>query len=51
MFQFVSRVLCTKNAEFKTMIEGCGSAVSYAWLVWEKGYSGDTILKWIKNFE
>lgn len=24
-----------------------GSAVAYAWYVWEKGYSGDTVLKWI----
>lgn len=50
MFQFVSRVLCAKNADFETMIEGGGSAVSYAWFIWEKGYKGDTIIKWIKNF-
>ena len=23
------------------------SAVAYAWFVWEKGYQGDTIIKWI----
>ena len=22
------------------------SAVAYAWYIWEKGYNGDTILKW-----
>lgn len=23
-----------------------GSAVCYAWFVWEKGYKGDTIVRW-----
>ena len=41
-----SRLLCAKNAEFKKMIEGGGSAVAYAWYVWEKGYKGETVLKW-----
>lgn len=42
-----SRILCAKNAEFEAMKAGGGSAVAYAWYVWEKGYHGDTILKWI----
>lgn len=42
-----SRILCAKNAEFERMREGGGSAVAYAWYVWEKGYKGDTIIKWI----
>lgn len=29
------------------MKDGGGSAVSYAWFVWQKGYKGDTIIKWI----
>jgi hypothetical protein len=41
-----SILLCAKNAEFDKMIAGGGSAVAYAWFVWEKGYNGDTILKW-----
>jgi hypothetical protein len=41
-----SRILCAKNAEFQRMIDGGGSAVAYAWYIWEKGYTGDTILKW-----
>jgi hypothetical protein len=41
-----SRILCAKNAEFERMIDGGGSAVAYAWYIWEKGYKGDTILKW-----
>lgn len=42
-----SRILCAKNADFKKMREGGGSAVAYAWFVWEKGYKGPSILKWI----
>lgn len=49
IFQFVSRVLCAKNADFEGMIAGGGSAVSYAWFIFEKGYKGDTIIKWINN--
>lgn len=41
-----SRLLCAKNADFEGMIAGGGSAVAYAWYIWEKGYKGNTILKW-----
>lgn len=42
-----SRIMCAKNGDFKGMKEGGGSAVAYAWFVWEKNFSGDTILRWI----
>ena len=42
-----SRLLCAKNGEFEKMRQGGGSAVAYAWFIWEKGYKGDTIIKWI----
>lgn len=42
-----SRLLCAKNGEFEKMIKGGGSAVAYAWYIWEKGYKGDTIIKWV----
>ena len=42
-----SRILCAKNADFEGMKAGGGSAVAYAWYVWEKGYSGDTKLEWV----
>jgi len=38
-----SRLLCAKNAVFHDK----GSAVAYCWYIWEKGYQGDTILRWI----
>ena len=42
-----SRLLCAKNGEFEKMKAGGGSAVAYAWFVWEKGYTGETVVKWI----
>jgi hypothetical protein len=41
-----SRVLCAKNAEFEKMIASGGSAVAYAWYVWEKGCNETTQIKW-----
>lgn len=38
-----SRLLCAKNGDF-TKKES--SAVAYAWYIWEKGYKGDTVIKW-----
>lgn len=38
-----SRLKCAKNGDFAAMD---GSSVAYAWYVWEKGYKGDTTLKW-----
>lgn len=47
VFQFIERLLCAKNGDFDGMQKGGGSAVSYAWFVWEKGYTGETVVKWI----
>ena len=41
-----SRLMCAKNAEFEKMVAGGGSAVAYAWYLWEKGFVGTTELKW-----
>lgn len=38
-----SRLLCAPNGDFANIK---GSAVAYAWFVWEKGYKGDTVIKW-----
>lgn len=47
VYVFSERVLCAKNAEFQRMKDGGGSAVAYAWFVWEKGYNGNTEIKWL----
>ena len=47
VYVFSERVLCAKNGEFQRMRDGGGSAVAYAWFVWQKGWRGTTELKWI----
>lgn len=39
-----SRLICAMNGEFEKYPS---SAVAYAWFVWEKGFKGDPIIKWI----
>ena len=38
-----SRLKCAMNGDFNAY---GSSATAYAWFVWEKGYKGDTIIKW-----
>lgn len=38
-----SRIGCAMNADFEKMK---GSASCYAWFIWQKGYNGQTTLKW-----
>lgn len=38
-----SRLKCAANGDFNAM---ASSAAAYAWFIWEKGYKGETILKW-----
>ena len=47
IYVFSERILCAKNACFEQMKASGGSAVAYAWYVWEKGYCGTTNVSWI----
>lgn len=47
IYVFSERVLCAKNGKFKEMKDGGGSAVAYAWFVWQKGWKDKTIIEWI----
>lgn len=42
-----SRITCAKNGDFEEMKANGGGSIAYAWYVWEKGYKGDTVVKWI----
>jgi hypothetical protein len=44
VYIFTNRQVSDKNDDFNH-----GSAVSYSWFVWEKGYEGPTQLRWIKS--
>ena len=39
-----SRLMCAMNGNFASI---SSSAAAYAWFVWEKGFNGDPIIKWI----
>lgn len=39
-----SRLQCAKNGDFDKY---ANTAVAYAWYIWQKGYDGNTIIKWI----
>lgn len=39
-----ARILCARNGDFKAFDS---SATAYAWFVWEKGFKGEPIIKWI----
>lgn len=41
-----SRINCAKNGNFTGLRESGGSAVAYAWYVWNKGFNGTTEVKW-----
>ena len=38
-----SRLSCAKNGDFERFPN---SAIAYAWYVWEKGFTGDPVIKW-----
>ena len=38
-----SRINCSKNGEFETM---GGTAIGYAWFIWEKDFKGKPTLEW-----
>ena len=44
---FSERVQCAKNGDFETYKQGVGTAVAYAWFIWQKGYKGETTVGWI----
>lgn len=44
VYVFSGRTNCAKNGDFE---KNPSSAVCYAWFIWEKGFKGDPIVKWI----
>lgn len=47
IYVFSERVICAKNGEFQKMKDSGGSAVAFAWFVWQKGWQGKTTIEWI----
>lgn len=40
-----SRLHCAMNGDFEKY--GKSNAIAYAWYVWEKGYTGEPVIRWI----
>lgn len=47
VYVFSERIMCAKNGDFEKMKATGGSAVAYAWYIFEKGYKGATTIEWI----
>jgi hypothetical protein len=41
----LKRTSCAKSGDFENL---AGSAVCYAWFVWDKKYKGEPHIRWIK---
>jgi hypothetical protein len=44
VYILANRLCCAKDGDF---VKNNTKAVGYAWYVWEKGFTGDTIIKWV----
>ena len=50
VYVYTNRICMAKNGEFEKYDAG-QNLETYAWYVWEKGYQGETVLRWITNVE
>jgi len=44
VYVFYRNIRCAKNGDFKN---ATGNASTYAWFIWEKGYNGEPIIRWM----
>ena len=47
IYVFVKRVNCRKNGEFEKYTSN--SRAVYSWFVWEKGFKGEPVVRWING--
>lgn len=40
------RIQCAKNGDFEKYRSGSGTAIAYAWFIWEKGFYGEPKIRW-----
>lgn len=48
LYVFSDRINCAKNGEFEKYGEN-GGAACYCWYIWQKGFNGDPIIKWVNS--
>lgn len=44
---YSERIACARNGDFIYNGKPVPKAACYAWFIWEKGYTGNTVIKWI----
>ena len=44
LYVFSQRQICAKNGDFESFNS---SAVAYGWYIWQKGFTGNPVIKWI----
>lgn len=49
VYVFSNRIACAKNGEFIKDGKKIGSAVAYAWYIFEKGYTGEPTIRWLSK--
>ena len=42
-----ARLQCAKNGDFEKYGKGVGTAIAYGWYIWEKGFTGEPVIRWI----
>lgn len=50
VYVYIERICIAKNGRFEAYESGMNLEI-YAWYVWEKGSTGNTVLKWIHNMK
>lgn len=49
VYVYQERICIAKNGDFETYNDAGANLEIYAWYIWEKGYIGEPILRWIHN--
>ena len=49
VYVYQERICIAKNGDFETYNDAGANLEIYAWYIWEKGYVGEPILRWIHN--
>ena len=44
IYVFSKNIRCARNGDFKN---ATGNASTYAWFIWEKGYTGEPVVRWL----
>ncbi len=50
VYVYTNRICIAKNGKFEDFDKGQNLEI-FAWYIWQRGYKGDTILRWITNIE